>query len=188
MTDWLGMNVTPRMPRPELRAQVLARAFGSSPSYAWRSPLPLALAAAALLVVAVSLVTARSFVRLRGEVADLRDSLSLAAWQFPGSRAVAIPVTTSGRKGAITVLADSTSKVWVITCLHLTPNAASETYQFWFVTDDGFRKAVLMPMDGPEPMALSVSVPAGVRGLAMSVEPRGGSRLPHGAMIFEQRL
>lgn len=190
MTDWLGMSVAPRMPRPEARAQVLARAFGTRTSYSWRPQFPLALAAAALLVVAASLVTVRSVVRLRGEVAQLRDSLTLAGvgWRFPGAHAVAIPVTTSGRTGAVTVLADSASKVWVITCLHLTPNVPSETYQFWFVTDAGLQNAALMPMDGPEPMAMSVSVPAGARGLAMSLEPRGGSPVPRGPIFFRRDL
>jgi hypothetical protein len=189
MTDWLGMGVTPRAPRPEARAQVLARAFGTSTGYSWRSPFPLAIAAAALLVVAVSISTAALRVRrLNGEIAQLRDSVSLVAWEFSGAQAVAIPVTTSGRRGAITVLADSASRTWVITCLHLTPNAPSETYQLWFVTDTGLQNAALMPMDGPEPMAMTVSVPPGVRGLAMSIEPRGGSVLPRGRLIFEHEL
>lgn len=188
MTDWLGMSVMPRAPRPDARARVLARAFGTAPSYSWRSKLPLAIAAAAMLVVAASLFTARSVVRLRGEVAQLRDSLAVAAWRLPGARVVAIPVTTAGRAGAITVMADSTSKVWVITCLHLTPNVPSEAYQFWFVTNNGLENAALMPMDGPEPMAMSVSVPAGTRGLAMSLEPRGGSPVPRGPIFFRRDL
>ena len=186
MTEWLGMSVPPRAPRPEARSQVLARAFGTS--YPWRSSFPLAIAAAALLVVAASVFTVRSVQRLRGEVAQLRDSLALVAFRLPGARTVAIPVTTSGRHGTITVLADSASQTWVITCLHLTPNTPSETYQFWFVTDTGMQNAALMPMDGSEPMAMSIAVPAGARGLAMSIEPRGGSALPHGTLLFERDL
>lgn len=188
MTGWLSMGVTPRTPRPEVRAQVLARAFGTSTSYSWRSRIPLAMAAAALMVVAASFFTVRSLQQLRAEVAQLRDSLASASWQLPGAHAIAIPVTTAGRRGAITVMADSASKVWVITCLHLTPNAPGEAYQFWFVTDAGLQNAAVMPMDGPEPMAMSVSVPAGARGLAMSLEPRAGSPVPRGPLFFRRAL
>lgn len=186
MTEWLGMGVAPRAPRPDARSQVLARAYGTG--HAGRPRLALALAAAALLVVAASLVTLRSLQQLRGEVAQLRDSLSRAAWDVPGTRVVAIPVTTNGRPGALTVQVDSASGRWVVTCFHLTANAPTETYQLWFVTDSGLQNAALMPMPSSDPMSMSLEVPAGVRGLAMSLEPRGGSPVPSGPIFFRRDL
>ena len=46
MTDWLGMSVPPRTPRPELKGRVLARALAR-----WRR-WPLAVAAALVVVAA----------------------------------------------------------------------------------------------------------------------------------------
>jgi len=186
MTDWLGMGVTPRVPPPDLRARVLGRAYGT---YAWRRPkLTLALAAAALLVVAVSLFSARRVWQLQSEVAQLRDSLFQTRGAIAGMRVVAIPVTTHGRPGALTVQVDSVYGHWVITCFHLTANTPGETYQLWFVTDSGLRSAALMPMDSSAPMSMSLEVPGDVRGLAMSLEPRRGSPVPRGPIFFRREL
>jgi len=49
----------------------------------------------------------------------------------------------------------------------------------------------VMPMDHDVPMVMTLEVPAGagkVTGLAMSVEPRAGSKAPTGALVFRVEL
>src|SRR5207237_8971221 len=69
MTDWLGMSVPPRTPRPELKGRVLARALAR-----WRR-WPLAVAAA-LVVVAAGVGSAWWAQRTIAALAAERDRLT----------------------------------------------------------------------------------------------------------------
>src|SRR5437764_11008304 len=95
MTDWLGMSVPPRTPRPELKGRVLARALARGRRW------PLALAAA-LVVVAGGVASAwwayrridalgAERDRLAARVAALEDTVSRAA-----TRAAALQDQGSG--------------------------------------------------------------------------------------------
>jgi hypothetical protein len=186
MSDWLGMAATPRSPRPELKARILARAYATP-----RRPLAWPLAVAALLVLGLAGggVLWRRVTKLQSDLAATRDTLGLL--RRPGTRVVTVPVVTNGRSGGLTIFADSLSHRWLVTCHNLTPNGPGEAYQLWFVTERGMRTAALMPMDQPNPMVLAFDLPpdAGrVMGLAMSVEPREGSVEPKGPMVFHVDL
>ncbi|HKE91017.1 MAG TPA: anti-sigma factor [Gemmatimonadales bacterium] len=184
MSDWLGMAAAPRTPRPELKDRVLRRAQ-SARRMRW------SMLAAAALVGALAgggLFWSRA-ARLEGNLAAARDTLDLL--RQPGGRVLLIPVTTAGRPGAMTVYADSLTRRWLITCHHLTPNLPSQAYQLWFLTGSEARPAGVMPMDHDVPMVMTLEVPAGagkVTGLAMSVEPRAGSKAPTGALVFRVEL
>ena len=185
MSDWIGMTAAPRPPRAEIKARVMGRALAAR-----RQP-PWALAAAAALVLAVagSGLLWRRVGRLQSSLEATRDTLGLL--RSPGSRVVVIPVTVAERAGAVTMFVDSVSHRWLVVCHNLAPNAPGQTYQLWFVTDRGMRRAALMPMEHDRPMLMALSMPADsakVMGAAMSIEPREGSTEPKGPMVFHVDL
>lgn len=198
MTDWLGMGARPVVPRPELKAAVLARALAAGRSR--RRPLmaaatvALALAAGAAAFAALRAggalrraETARA--QLAQRVTALEDTLSLL--RGPGIHVVQIPVRVGARHGAVTIFADSATHRWLVACHDMTPNAPGETYQLWFVTAAGMRSAGLMAMDHDQPMMMALDMPAGgvqVTGAAMTIEPRAGSVVPGGRVVFQVRL
>jgi len=194
MTDWLGMSVPPRTPRPEFKGRVLARAL------ARRRRWPLA-EAAALVVVAAgvggawwahrtidALMAERD--RLAARVAALDDTVS-SFIHDPATRLIQVPVSTGGRVGSVTIFADSVRHRWLVRCDGLAPNARDQAYQLWFVTDQGTRPAAVMAMDRDQPMVMALPLPqAGeqVRGAAMTIEPRAGSPSPSGPTVFRLEL
>ncbi|PYO28735.1 MAG: hypothetical protein DMD73_04590 [Gemmatimonadetes bacterium] len=194
MTDWLGMSVPPRTPRPELKGRVLARAVARGRRW------PLALAAALVVVTAgvgsawwayrtiEALGADRD--RLAAHVAALEDTVS-SFIHDPATRLIQVPVSTGGRVGSVTIFADSVRHRWLVRCDGLAPNARDQAYQLWFVTDQGMRPAAVMPMDRDQPMVMGLPLPqAGERvtGAAMSIEPRAGSLSPSGPMVFHVGL
>jgi len=194
MTDWLGMSVPPRTPRPELKGRVLARAVARGRRW------PLALAAALVVVTAgvgsawwayrtiEALGADRD--RLAAHVAALEDTVS-SFIHDPATRLIQVPVSTGGRVGSVTIFADSVRHRWLVRCDGLAPNASDQAYQLWFVTDQGMRPAAVMPMDRDQPMVMGLPLPqAGERvtGAAMSIEPRAGSMTPSGPMVFHVGL
>ena len=202
MTDWLGMTPHPRAPRPELRARVLARAVrpgagGGRHGVRWGW-----LAAAAGLVLALGgaagywaraqiLALGAEQDRLAAELAAVRDTLGFV--RGPATRVAWVPVTTNGRLGGVTIFADSATRRWLVRCEGMAPNEPDETYQIWFVTPAGMKRAALMTMGEEEStvMAMAFEVPddvGSVTGAAMSIEPRGGSAEPRGPMVFHLRL
>lgn len=194
MTDWLGMSVPPRTPRPELKGRVLARAL------ARRRRWPLAVAAAFILVAAgvgsawwahrtiAALAGERD--RLAARVAALEDTVA-SFIHDPATRVIQVPVSTGGRVGSVTVFADSARHRWLVRCDGLAPNARDQAYQLWFVTDKGPRSAAVMAMDRDAPMVMGLPLPRTgerVTGAAMSIEPRAGSASPSGPMVFHLEL
>jgi len=206
MSDWLGMTPNPRDPRPELRARVLARAvrregerrsirWGGGGGGGW-------LAAAALLVLVLAggagywarrTIAALSAQRerLAAELAAVRDTLGFV--RGPATRVAWVRVTTNGRLGAVTIFADSATRRWLVRCEGMAPNQPDETYQIWFVTAGGMKRAAVMTMDEDQAtvMAMAFAIPddvGAVTGAAMSIEPRSGSVEPRGPMVFHLRL
>jgi hypothetical protein len=106
-------------------------------------------------------------------------------------RTAHIAVTVAGRPGTITIIADSATRRWLVSCHNLAPNAAGEAYQLWFMTTRGYISAHVMPMDSPAPMTVVLELPtdtARVLGAAMTIEPRRGSRAATGPIVFERML
>ncbi len=195
MSDWLGMGAAPRTARSGMKERVLARALAPGRRLSRRA---LAIAATLVLVIGASgYWTVRTVRILRGEVAQLsatldryRDTLNTFL-RSPASHVLYAPVTTNGRLGAVTILTDSVSRRWLVRCEGLAPNEADETYQLWFLTDQGPRAAGLMPMMTSDPMTMTLEVPtdsARVTGVAMSIEPRDGSAKPSGPVVFRLSL
>ena len=195
MSDWLGMGAAPRTPRSGMKERVLARALAPRRGLS-RGALALA-ASVVLLVAAGGYWSVREIRGLRGEVAQLsgaldryRDTLDTFL-RSPASHVLYAPVTTNGRLGAVTILTDSVSRRWLVRCEGLAPNDPDETYQLWFLTDQGPRTAGLMAMMTSDPMTMTLEVPADsakVTGVAMSIEPRDGSTKPSGPMVFRMSL
>jgi len=194
MSDWLGMASRPRPPRPELKAQALARGLRRRGARRWG---PWLAAAAVLLVVAGGASWAyRRITQLVGErdvlvaeVGAARDSLAYLVGAT--SRVIQIPVSTNGQVGAITIFADSTKHRWLVRCEGLAPNEPDQSYQLWFLTDKGVKSAAVMPMNTDSPMVLALDMPGDssrVMGAAMSIEARQGSPEPKGPMVFHLNL
>ena len=186
MSDWIGMDPSPRTPRPELKGRVLARALATRPvATAW------GLAAAAVLALALvgSGLLWRRTTLLEQRLAATRDTLDLL--RRPGTRVIAIPVVVGSRTGELTIFADTVSHRWLVTCHNMAPNAPGQAYQLWFVTERGMRTAALMLMERDIPMMVALDMPSGagkVMGVAMSVEAREGSAEPKGPMLFHVDL
>ena len=129
--------------------------------------------------------------RLAAELAAVRDTLGFV--RGPATRVAWVPVTTNGRLGGVTIFADSATRRWLVRCEGMAPSEPGETYQIWFVTAEGMKRAATMTMDERESsvMAMAFDVPRDVglvTGAAMSIEPRSGSTQPRGPMVFHLRL
>jgi hypothetical protein len=129
--------------------------------------------------------------RLTTELAAVRDTLGFV--RGPATRVAWVPVTTNGRLGAVTIFADSATRRWLVRCEGMAPNEPGETYQIWFVTAAGLKRAAVMTMGEEQAtvMAMAFAVPDDmgvVTGAAMSIEPRSGSIEPRGPMVFHLRL
>ncbi len=192
MTDWLGMAAPPKIPRPELKERVLARALAPR-----RRPWRLAAAAGLVLLAAGGAYRSYRMVtslrlerdRLARAVLSLRDTLALV--RSPDAKVVWVPVTTGGRVGGVTIFADTTRHRWLVRCDGLAPNEPDQAYQIWFITDRGMKSAALMPMDHEQPMVMALDMPKGggrVMGAAMTIEPRVGSQQPKGRVVFHMNL
>jgi anti-sigma-K factor RskA len=192
LMDWLGMTVEPRTPRPDTKGRVLARALLARSRRQWL----LAVAAGLVLVAGAATWSWFAMQRLENQRADLggrlaalQDTLSLV--RSAGTRVLQIPVSTNGQAGAVTIFADTMTHRWLVTCHHLAPNEPGQVYQLWFLTADGPRSAVIMPMDSDRPMVVALDMPkegGAVTGAAMSIEPTPGSAAPTGPMVFHLSL
>src|SRR2546426_399304 len=152
MSDWLGRAARPRGPRPELKAQVLARARARR-GRRGRWSVRLAAAAGLLLVAGGGAWSYRTVIALQAErdrlLADLqgaRDSLGYVVGTT--SRVIQIPVSTNGRVGAVTIFADSTKHRWLVRCEGLAPNQPDQSYQLWFITDMGMKSSASSSTNG----------------------------------------
>ena len=192
MTDWLGMAAHPKIPRPELKERVLARALAPR-----RRPWRLAAAAGLVLLAGAgaygwyrTLTTLRlERDRLARAVLSLQDTLALV--RSPDAKVVWVPVTTGGRVGGVTIFADTTRHRWLVRCDGLARNEPDQAYQIWFITDRGMKSAALMPMDHEQPMVMALDMPkegGRVMGAAMTIEPRVGSQQPKGRVVFHMNL
>ena len=192
MTDWLGILAQARTPRPELKGRVLERAL--APRRRW----PLAVAAVFALAVAgagwwayrtIDALTAERD-ELASRVTAYEDTVSTFI-HGSSTQLVQIPVSTGGRVGAVTIFADSARHRWLVRCDGLAPNARDQAYQLWFITETGMLTAAVMPMDQDRPMVMALDMPrtgGRVMGAAMSIEPRAGSTIPSGPMVFHRML
>jgi Anti-sigma-K factor rskA len=192
MTDWLGVLAQARTPRPELKGRVLERAL--APRRRW----PLAVAAVFTLAVAgagwwayrtIDALTAERN-ELASRVTAYEDTVSTFI-HGSSTQLIQIPVSTGGRVGAVTIFADSARHRWLVRCDGLAPNARDQAYQLWFITETGMLTAAVMPMDQDRPMVMALDMPrtgGRVMGAAMSIEPRAGSTIPSGPMVFHRML
>ncbi len=149
------------------------------------------LAPAALLLGGSGWWAHRRIEGLERELAAARDTLGLLLG--PDTRAVTVPISTGGRPGAVTIVVDRATRRWLVRCERMAPNDPDQTYQLWFVTEAGMKRAALMTMTAGQPSVMTLAFPAPdevgrVVGLAMSIEPRGGSAEPRGPMLLHVDL
>ena len=192
MTDWLGILAPARTPRPELKGRVLERTL--APRRRW----PLGVAAVFVLAVAgagwwayhtIDALTAERD-ELASRVTAYEDTVSTFI-HGSSTQLIQIPVSTGGRVGAVTIFSDSARHRWLVRCDGLAPNARDQAYQLWFITETGMLTAAVMPMDQDRPMVMALDMPrtgGRVMGAAMSIEPRAGSTIPSGPMVFHRML
>src|SRR5258706_11730406 len=156
------MTSNPRDPRPELRGRVLARAVRPAARlgrWVWRA----AAAGLVLGIVGGAAYWARDTIaalsadrnRLASELAAVGDTLGFV--RGPATRIAWVPVTTNGRLGGVTIFADSASRRWLVRCDGMAPNEPNETYQIWFVTADGMKRAARMTMEEAQSTGMAMA-------------------------------
>lgn len=74
---------------------------------------------------------------------------------------------------------------WYLKVTGLEPVPEGKEYQVWFMTEDGPVSAGALQMElGSEAELGSPSMPPGITGVAVTVEPRGGAPRPTGSMVL----
>jgi hypothetical protein len=113
-----------------------------------------------------------------------RDTLAMVLG--PHSRSIAIPVTTGGRLGAVTIFEDTAARRWLVRCENVARSERDQAYQLWLFTEAGVRSARTWALDQDAPWVALIDLPVGtaVVGVALSIEPRGGSAEPTGPTVF----
>jgi hypothetical protein len=141
----------------------------------WLRPVT-AVAAAAVTIVAALGITAVDQYRQRASERDRADRLNALA-SAALSHTAAMPVDGGGSLAVVSVA--DTTLVWA---RDLPPLAGGRVYQFWFVDADRVRPAGTVDGRAGTVERMFTGVGA-ARGLAVTVEPAGGSAQPTTRML-----
>lgn len=174
---WLPMGVTPVAPRPGFTRRIVASIL-DRPSR-WRTAVPLAAAAVAILAAGVVGWQAREDRRqLESRLAAredrlmaLEDTLSILRQTREVSQT---RIAMDGHEGGLLIFQDKVSHRWFVVVHGLPRAPAGSVYQFWFITTSGMVRSVEVNADPTRPAYLTVGmppVPAPVMGAALTVEP-----------------
>jgi len=174
---WLPMGTRPVRPRPGFRRQVVRQVLGEGRPRWRRWVAPLAMAAAAVLVVAVFHPDRRQARELRAalsersaELAAHRDSLSVMQ---RAARVLQARISMDGHEGGMLIFADTVSHRWNVVVHGLPPAPPGETYQFWFIASDGMVRGATVTSDPSRPVFFTLEMPkegGEVMGAALTME------------------
>ena len=135
-------------------------------------PRLLAIAAAIVLVVAVGL---GALLARTGDTPPTVAALAAEARAEAGTEVAPMRTPAGDRVGSLVVGADG--RAYVVWSDGLAAVDADRTYQLWALAPDGPRSLGLL---GSDPADRSVRLGGDVTGVAVTVEPRGGSGAPTG--------
>jgi hypothetical protein len=174
---WLPMGVRPVRPRPGLRRQIVQQVLGETRPRRGHWLAPIAVAAAAVLLMAIFHPGRREARELRvalsersQELAALRDSLSIMQ---RAARVLQAQISMDGHEGGMLIFADTVSHRWNVVVHGLPPAPPGETYQFWFIAADGMVKSVAVNPDPARPAIFTLEMPkegGEVMGAALTME------------------
>jgi hypothetical protein len=145
----------------------------------WRRWVPYGVAAAGvLLALGTGYRGGEERRALRSVLADrenrllaLEDTLSV----LRGARQVVqTPIAMEGRHGGLLIFQDPASHRWCVVVHGLPPAPAGNVYQFWFITESGMVRSVIVNADTAHPAFLTLPMPpvqSPVMGAALTVEP-----------------
>jgi hypothetical protein len=175
--DWLPMAVNPEVPPPGFARRTAEQILGRRGH--WGRWVPSGLAAASvLLAIGIGYHSGEQRQTLRAELADrenrlvaLEDTLSV----LRGARQVVqTPIAMEGRHGGLLIFQDPASHRWCVVVHGLPPAPAGNVYQFWFITESGMVRSVIVNADTARPAFLTLPMPpvqSPVMGAALTVEP-----------------
>ena len=175
--EWLPMGAPAVRPRPGFRRQIVQTVLGERRP-GWR-PWILAAAVAALALLAIggyvpehrtAVRLADSLARRTGELAALRDSLSIMR---QAARVLQARIAMDGHEGGMLIFADNVSHRWNVVVHGLPPAPPGETYQFWFICADGMVRGATVTSEPNRPAFLTLGMPkegGAVMGAALTME------------------
>jgi hypothetical protein len=182
---WLPMGAAPVAPRPGLTRELVERAIGRRPG-ASRWLVPLALAASLVAVAGAwgwATVRVRAAeqgraaveARLAYQLAMTRDTLGIIQ---AASKVRHASISMGGHEGGMLIFADERSHRWNVVVYGLPAPHAGQICQFWFITETGMVRGVVVPTDDRAPAFLTLPMPPGtspVMGAALTMEAAGSS-------------
>ena len=194
---FLPMGARPVRPPPGFRWRVAHAVLGPGRASGWRTWVPLAAAAAALLAAGIAWQQGgaragelrRELAAARAELADVADALSVMQ---RAARVLQASIEMDGHQGGILIFADSVSHRWNVVVHGLPPARPGEKYQFWYVCSDGMVRGVELDARPGRPVIVTVGMPArggDVLGASLSVEPMGNNTdQPRGKRLADLML
>jgi anti-sigma-K factor RskA len=181
---WLPLGTTPVTPRPELKRRLVESALGIRPR---RSFAPL-LAAAASLVIAVgawgwATARVRAAERATAEASDiLSHELAMARDTLEIMRTASLvrhaSIRMGAQEGGMVIFADERTHRWNVVVYGLPAPQPGQMCQFWFITETGMVRGVVVKTGEGTPAFLTMPMPPSggqVMGAALTLEPMGSS-------------
>ena len=174
---WLPMALAPEAPPPGFARRAAEQILGRRGR--WRQWVPYGLAAAGLLLaLGPGYRGGEERQALRAVLADrenrllaLEDTLSV----LRGARQVVqTPIAMEGRHGGLLIFQDPASHRWCVVVHGLPPAPAGNVYQFWFITENGMVRSVIVNAETARPAFFTLPMPpvrSPVMGAALTVEP-----------------
>ena len=181
---WLPLGTTPVTPRPQLKRRLVESALGIRPR---RSFAPL-LAAAASLVIAVgawgwATARVRAAERATAEASDiLSHELAMARDTLEIMRTASLvrhaSIRMGAQEGGMVIFADERTHRWNVVVYGLPAPQPGQMCQFWFITETGMVRGVVVKTGEGTPAFLTMPMPPSggqVMGAALTLEPMGSS-------------
>ncbi len=192
---WLPMGVPPVPPPPGFSRRVLNAVLDGGPARRRTWSLPAAAAAALVAATVTWAVGARRAERLEAALATansrtmaLGDTLSVMR---SAGRVAHVDIHAGEAKGTFVLFDDPTTHRWNVVVSGLPPAPAGETYQFWFICEDGMvRGTQVEPRRGGALFVTGMPGRGGrVLGAALSREPmQAPGDAPQGPMLVHLML
>jgi anti-sigma-K factor RskA len=192
-SDHLSMSVPPQEPSAALRKRIQNRLPGAGKTK--RPPLNwsfsrLAMGLAILLLLALNLVSISQVRALRSEQAQLMDQIqngqmALVMLSYPHTQS--FPIQAQQITGSLLLDREYNNSVLILRGLPAIPE--NQTYQVWWITPNGewTSAGLVRPQTNVPFISEPISSTQGLAefvGVAMTIEPAGGSDSPTGAKVF----
>jgi hypothetical protein len=174
---WLPMGARPVAPAPGFARRMAARVLDRPAR--WQRWLPMAAAAALVLAAGSAALSARNdgrelravLLAREARLAALEDTLSVLR---RANMVLQTRISMDGHQGGMLIFQDVASHRWCVIVHGLPPAPAGNKYQFWFITESGMVRSVVVDADMQRPAFMTLPMPgvaAPVMGAALTMEP-----------------